>query len=66
MDQFLDQETDIVAPFLFKFELVMLVLVVLVVDILVVLWEGWWSWVVVVGCSVGLCSWLVVIGVDKE
>ena len=27
---------------------------------------GWWSWVVVVGCSVGLCSWLVVIGVDKE
>ena len=65
MDQFLDQETDIVAPFLFKFELVMLVLVVLV-DILVVLGEGWWSWVVVVGCSVGLCSWLVVIGVDKE
>ena len=52
MDLFLDQETDIVAPFLFKFELVMLVLVVLV-DILVVLGEGWWSWVVVVGCSVG-------------
>ena len=40
--------------------LVRLLVVVLVGVILVVVGEGWWRWVVIVDCSSGLCSWVVV------